>query len=95
MLYVKIMSGEDMSDTDPHKNFLIVPVERCEVMQFVDNPEWLVRESRTKQQTAPEPTICRYQLQVHAPEGGIETHDLSGNAYVMSESGKTIATHGC
>lgn len=96
MLYVKIMSGEDMDDTNPYKNYTIVPVERNEVMQFVDNPEWLVRESHLVDEVPKvEPKISRYQLLVHGPDGGNETHDLSGNAYVMTESGKTIASHGC
>lgn len=91
MLYVKIMSGEDLPDTDPHKNYTVVPVQNNEVMQFVRNQESLVWESGSREGPVP----CRYQLEVHAPEGGIEWHDLSGNAYVMNESGKTIATHGC
>lgn len=87
MLYVKIMSGEDIPDTDPYKNYTIVPIQNNEVMQFVDNPLY-------QPPTAGVPTHCRYFLQVHGPEGGCETHDLSGNAYVMTESGKTIASHG-
>lgn len=83
MLYVKIMSDEDMPDTDPYKNYRIVPVERNEVMQFVPNP--------IKSTDGSEP---RFMLEVHGPEGGIETHHLSGNAYVMTENGKTIASHG-
>jgi hypothetical protein len=92
MLYVKIMSGEDLPDTDPCKNYTIVPLQNNEVMQFVRNQESLVWESGA-QEVGPRP--CRYQLEIHAPDGGIETHDLSGNAYVMNESGKTIATHAC
>ena len=30
-----------------------------------------------------------------APDGGHEGHPLTGNAYVMNEAGKTIASHGC
>lgn len=88
MLYVKIMSGEDMDDTNPYKNYTIVPIQGHEVMQFVANPNF---------HTMPEdgPQISRYQLLVHGPDGGNETHDLSGNAYVMTESGKTISSHGC
>lgn len=82
MLYVKIMSGEDVPDTDQYKNYTIVPVANNEVMRFCENAE------------GKGPDIPRYMLEVHAPEGGIEGHPLTGNAYVMSESGKTIATHG-
>lgn len=88
MLYVKIMSGEDLPDTDAFKNYTIVPVQNNEVMQFVDNPLYTPPEDGV-------PTQCRYFLHVHGPEGGYETHELSGNAYVMNEAGKTIANHGC
>lgn len=84
MLYVKIMSGQDLTDTDQYHCYTIVPVANNEVMRFKENP---VRS------TGPED--CRFILEVHAPEGGIETHELTGNAYVMTESGKTISSHGC
>lgn len=85
MLYVKIMSDQDMADVDPYKHYTIVPVANNEVMRFCENEDW-------DKATPPFPRFC---LEVHAPEGGIEKHALFGNAYVMSESGKTIATHGC
>jgi hypothetical protein len=78
------MSDQDMSDSDPHKNFTIVPVENDQVMAF--HPHEPLLES------ADSP---RFELQVHAPDGGIETHPLTGNAYVLNEGGKTIASHGC
>lgn len=80
MLYVKIMSSEDLADTDPYKNYSIVPVENDQVMQFVRNQD---------------PLESKYVLLVNSPDGGDETHVLNGNAYVMNEHGKTIATHGC
>ena len=83
MLYVKIMSDQDLLDTDPYKNFTIVLVENNEIMRFAQN-----RLGGTDRE------YSRYVLEVHAPEGGIETHELTGNAYVMNEAGKTIATHG-
>lgn len=83
MLYVKIMGQEDISDTDQWANYTIVPVANNEVMKFRKNPAG----SSSGQES-------RFILEVHAPEGGIETHELTGNAYVMTESGKTIATHG-
>lgn len=83
MLYVKIMSSQDLPDTDQNHNYTIVPVENNEVMEFVQDQD-------PKTATSP-----RYALLVHGPDGGHETHPLTGNAYVMNESGKTIATHGC
>jgi len=88
MLYVKIMSDEDLPDTDPFKHYTIVPVENSEVMRFAENTNLT---DGTKLARINEP---RFVLEVHAPEGGIQTHELFGNAYVMTESGKTIASHG-
>lgn len=87
MLYVKIMSGEDLPDTDPYKHYSIIPVENNEVMQFVDNPLYVPKNGDV-------PTSVRYHMLVTAPDGSSETHPLHGNAYVMSESGKTISSHG-
>lgn len=89
MLYVKIMSDEDLPDSDPYKNYSIVPVERNEVMLFVESPQAPGDAQQPRRTDEP-----RFALEVHAPEGGIETHPLTGNAYVMTESGKTIASHG-
>ncbi len=83
MLYVKIMSGEDLEDTDQRKHYTIVPVENNEVMRFAENEGW---------ETA-DPPFPRFILEVHAPDGGRETHALTGNAYVLNENGKTIASH--
>lgn len=88
MLYVKIMSDEDLPDTDPYKNYVIVPVANNEVMRFAPNTN-LVDGDRLRPLKEP-----KFVLEVHAPEGGIETHELTGNAYVMTESGKTISSHG-
>jgi len=83
MLYVKIMSDEDSPDTDPYKNFTIVPVENDQVMCFCENAEGSGSD------------IPKYMLEVHLPDGSREGHPLTGNAYVMNEAGKTIASHGC
>lgn len=89
MLYVKIMSGEDMDDTSPSKHYSIIPIENNQVMQFVDNPLFQER------QPPDSPGVPRFLMLVNSPDGSDETHPLFGNAYVMSESGKTIASHGC
>jgi len=90
MLYVKIMSGEDLPDTNPHKNYSIIPVEKDQVMQFVINPLW-----QQDPLTGESPATEKYHLIINSPDGSDETHPLWGNAYVMTETGKTIATHGC
>lgn len=84
MLYVKIMSGEDWPDTSPFKNFVIIPVANTAVMAFINNPNW---ELGSK-----EPRVL---LRIEAEDSSIEHHEMFGNAYVMSENGKTIASHGC
>lgn len=83
MLYVKIMSAEDLEDTNPYKNYTIVPVQNSEVMIFCENAEGQGED------------IPKYMLEVHHPDGTREGHPLTGNAYVMNEGGKTIASHGC
>lgn len=87
MLYVKIMSAEDIPDTDPYKNYAIIPVENNQTMHFVKNPDW---------QPMPEgaPDMHRFELHVSNPDGSWETHYMLGNAYVMNERGQTIASHG-
>jgi hypothetical protein len=87
MLYVKIMSGEDRPDTDPFHNYMIIPVANNEAISFVSNGVPVGREGNREGE--------RYSLEVREPEGGVRYHPLSGNAYVMNEAGKTIASHGC
>lgn len=81
MLYVKIMSAEDMDDTCQCKNYTIVPIQNSEVMRFCENAE------------GQGPDTPKYMLEVHHPDGTHEGHPLTGNAYVMNEAGKTIASH--
>lgn len=90
MLYVKIMSAEDLDDTNPFKHYSIVPVENNQVMQFADNPQHFPNAKALG-----EPETHRFNLLINSPDGSDEIHPLWGNAYVMSESGKTIASHGC
>lgn len=83
MLYVKIMSEQDIHDTESAKNYRLVPVENNEVMQFVNNDN----------DDDPETAKFAFALEVHGVDGTWETHPLYGNAYVMNEYGKTIASH--
>lgn len=98
MLFVKLMSDEPMTDTDPFKHYIIVPVQPSEVLRFCDNPEYVpvaIPGSATSPAIpASPPDVCRFMLEVHSAEGGIESHPMTGNAYVMSQTGKTISTHG-
>lgn len=92
MLYVKIMADQDIPDTNPWKHYTIVPVENDQVMEFVDD---VIEDPGVYAGTEqPEPKH-QHALLVHSPDGSKETHPLTGNAYVMNEHGKTIASHGC
>lgn len=92
MLYVKIMSAEALEDTNPYKHFQIVPIDNKATIQFVDNPFYVPPGSVGT--CSESPTMERFRLVVTSPEGSSETYALFGNAYVMSENGKTIASHG-
>jgi len=87
MLYVKIMSNENRPDTDPWHGFTIIPIANNETLRFraVIVPDGQVGNMEGE----------RFALDVTGPEGEIHSHLLSGNAYVMNEAGKTIASHGC
>lgn len=76
MLYVKIMSDQNLPDTDPWKHYTIVPVENSQALEFVAKDDG-------------------HALLVHTSDGSELVTRLTGNAYVMNEHGRTIASHGC
>jgi len=93
MLYLKVMSNEDLPDTDPLKDFSIIPINNTDRLVFV------------KDQSYPETDV--HWCALIGPHAGsnqdgfdIPSHDkdrvvpLTGNAYVLNEQGKTIASHG-
>jgi hypothetical protein len=86
MLYVKIMSGEGRPDADPFSNYAIIPVANNESIRFISN---VVPDGQEGNHDGE-----RFTLEVQTPEGGVKHHPLTGNAYVMNEVGKTIASHG-
>lgn len=87
MLYVKIMSQQDLADTDPWHTYQIIPVANDQIMKFQKNtvPEGQVGNKSGE----------RFSLEVYSPDGSVASHFLAGNTYVMNEQGKTIASHGC
>ena len=88
MLYVKIMVDCDRSDTDSFKDYTLVPVSDLKTMRFAQNLQLY-------QNGMPMPDrVFAFVLEVTSADGGIERYELTGNAYVMTESGKTIASHG-
>ena len=87
MLYVKIMSSQDLADVDPWHGYEIVPVSNNETLKFrpVLVPDGQVGNLPGE----------RFALEITGPDGETHSRYLTGNAYVMNEAGKTIATHGC
>ena len=86
MLHVKIMSDENLFDLKAEKNFKIVSVGDKDVMEFAKITNTLGAPT-----TAPDGS--RFVLYVTRSDGVKERHNLYGNAYVINDSGKTIATH--
>ena len=81
MLYVKMMSNESLCDSHPNKHFSILPVLDTDELTF---------------------NSIEVDNGEHAPavfitkaDGTVICRALIGNAYVMNEAGKTIASHGC
>ena len=85
MLYVKIMNKKSLSDDDRSSNYKLVTVQNNQIIEFCDSP--------SVQSTVCSSESARFSLEVRSPDGEVFRHDLFGNAYVMNESGKTIATH--
>lgn len=82
MLYVKMMSAEDDTpDTDARKDYTLFTVGDSDVLSFYkDWPDGGGKPSHV--------------LHIERANGPIQSHELTGNVYIMNESGKTIASHG-
>lgn len=90
MPYLKIMSSEDLHDSDKRKNFTIVtigPLDRCVFVPDMSYP-------------ADDPHVCA----LIGPHAGVDIEGfdipeserdrvvaLTGMTYVMSDMGKTVA----
>jgi hypothetical protein len=85
MLYLKLMSGQNLADADPCKNYEIIPVPVTTDIRFV------TAEIDNGPQ-APRGTVVSVVLWDDG-NGSRREITLSGNAYVMNEQGKTIASH--
>lgn len=86
MMYVKIMSGEDLPDGSSSKGFLLVACEsvvfRRRAGGLGDSPDtsYAVAEITCADRSGEE-TITTTQ-----------SIDMTGNAYVLGESGKTLGS---
>src|ERR1700688_4318193 len=83
MLYLKIMSGQDMPDSDPYKDFTLYTLGDKDVLEF---------ERRVLDEDVSE--LANVYAVVELYDGGRIEHLLQGSAYVLNAQGKTIASRG-
>lgn len=77
-MIVKVMGSENMPDSSPRKSFELFHVKRVQFYRVEDKDKGL---------------IARARLWVFGnPEVGFLDEILTGNAYVLNETGKTIST---
>jgi hypothetical protein len=82
MLTLKLMSEQDMPDDDPAKDFTLVQITDDEVLQFL----------RTGESETYREYTCKVVALIKRRDGSEMPYPLVGNAYVMNENGKTIAS---
>lgn len=88
MLYIKMMSSEDLPDDDPHKNFILLTAGDKDIVSFgVLNKNEGEPEPETEYNTNTV-FITRYG------EPAFESYPMKGNVYIMNQNGKTIASRG-
>jgi hypothetical protein len=85
MLYLKLMSHHDLPDASPNKNFEIIPISDTTDIRFVTQRTGGVGG-------VPDGTMVSVVLSDESRDMRRQI-TLSGNAYVLNESGKTIASH--
>jgi hypothetical protein len=80
MLVLKLMSREDLPDSDCSKNCTLVQIGDNDILEFADL-EVPIGESK-------------YEAVITRAAGHKERFTLIGNAYVQNAQGKTIASRG-
>lgn len=89
-MFVKIMSGEDIPDNDNRKQFTIIQNVRTACTRRATRDVLAVgsdHKPTVKQSTA-------VYLDVTHGDGRCETLEIEGNAYLMSDAGRTVAAFG-
>jgi hypothetical protein len=91
MLYIKMMSDEEMSDLCPFKNFTIIPVSQKESFQFGEfGPAY--ENKYTEEYADRVRGGNREVLSILRENGDVQSYRITGNVFVMNEAGKTIAS---
>jgi hypothetical protein len=84
MLTLKLLSGQDLPDDDPTKDFTLIQITDDEVLQFVHIGKSGVYKGD------------EYSAEVLAlivrRDGAEQAYPLTGNAYVLNSNGKTVAS---
>ncbi len=85
MLFLKIMSSQSMADSDACHNFTLIPVASTEELTF---------DTQTVDGThVPAGTTVVWARIRDTATDKMREFSLTGNAYVLNEHGKTIASH--
>ncbi len=82
MLYLKLMSNQDLPDSDAAHDFSLVQIADEEQLDFV-------RETVSSGGQCPDSIMVK--AVINGPSRTREIH-LTGNAYVLNAQGKTIAS---
>jgi hypothetical protein len=86
MLYLKLMSAQDLPDSHPSHDFELIQLASSEDLAFVSTwSEPFECEPPPSAKRVVSAVIC-------SADGERRQIELSGNAYVLNEQGKTLAS---
>lgn len=83
MLFLKMMSDEDLPDTSSTKGYTIIQLEDLEAVRFYKEDPKSSGDFNTE---------YPYSMSIERDSEVKRIYALKGNVYVMSERGKTIAS---
>lgn len=82
MMFLKLMSDQNLPDDCLIKNFTLVSIDGAAALRFEDNPN-----------ASDDPLgDCHVLAVVSRPGMEDETYPLHGTAYIMNSQGRTIAS---
>ncbi len=84
MMTIKMMKGDGLADTHPNASFSLIQIGTKDLVSFFKEsaPNGDFNEARPQ------------TLRIDRDDGSTQQFTLAGNVYILSESGKTIASHG-